>query len=120
MAFEHSVRRCDQQPRQRDSRAGGSRQRGITKAAEQSMTSDTRFHPGDLLDGRLEVIRAIRGGVGEVYLCMDRSTNRPIALKRLQNRYAKMPKFAGAFRREAETWIQLGQHPNIVPCIVLQ
>jgi len=84
------------------------------------MSNDTRFHRGDVLEGRLEVIRAIRGGVGEVYLCVDRSNQRPFALKRLQTRYAGMPKFSEAFRREAETWIQLGDHPNIVPVVVLE
>ena len=84
------------------------------------MSNDTRFHAGDILEGRLEVMRAIRGGVGEVYLCVDRSNQRPFALKRLQTRYAAMPKFAEAFRREAETWIELGYHPNVVPCIVLE
>ena len=61
------------------------------------MSSETRFHRGDLLEGRLEVIHAIRGGVGEVYLCVDRSNQRPFALKRLQTRYASMPKLSEAF-----------------------
>jgi tetratricopeptide (TPR) repeat protein len=84
------------------------------------VTNETRYNPGDFLGARLEVIKAIRGGVGEVYLCIDRDINKPLALKRLQTRYASMPRFREAFEREAQTWIELGRHPNIVPCIVLQ
>jgi serine/threonine protein kinase len=82
--------------------------------------STTRFQPGEFLDGRMEIIKAVRGGVGEVYLCIDRHNDQPLALKRLQTRYAAMPRFREAFRREAQTWIDLGRHPNIVPCLVLQ
>jgi serine/threonine protein kinase len=86
------------------------------------MSNDTRFHRGDILEGRLEVIRAIRGGVGEVYLCVDRSNQRPFALKLAPavEALVPMPKFSEAFRREAETWILLGHHPNIVPVVVLE
>jgi tetratricopeptide (TPR) repeat protein len=80
----------------------------------------TRYSPGEFLGARFEIIEAIRGGVGEVYLCIDRQIDKPLALKRLQTRYASIPRFREAFQREAQTWIEIGQHPNIVPCMVLQ
>jgi tetratricopeptide (TPR) repeat protein len=80
----------------------------------------TRYRPGEILGARFEIIEAIRGGVGEVYRCIDRQIDKPFALKRLQTRYASIPRFHEAFRREAQTWIEIGRHPNIVPCVVLQ
>jgi serine/threonine protein kinase len=79
-----------------------------------------RYRPGEWLGARFEIVKAIRGGVGEVYLCIDRQINKPLALKCLQSRYASMPRFREAFRHEAQTWIDLGRHPNIVPCLVGQ
>jgi tetratricopeptide (TPR) repeat protein len=82
--------------------------------------SATRFQPGEFLDGRIEIIKAIRGGVGEIYLCVERDSGQYVALKRLQTHYAAMPRFRDAFEREAQTWIDLGRHPNIVPCRFFQ
>ncbi len=65
--------------------------------------------------GRYRPVRAhARGGLGEVLLAEDGELNRPVALKRIQERRADDPDSRRRFLREAEITARL-QHPGIVP-----
>jgi serine/threonine protein kinase len=55
-----------------------------------------------------------RGGMGEVYLALDRSLGRLVAIKILSADVASAPAYRERFRREARIVAQLS-HPNIVP-----
>lgn len=55
------------------------------------------------------------GGMGAVYLALQRSKNRRVALKMLSVELAGKPAFVGRFYREAML-LQTLDHPNIVRC----
>lgn len=64
---------------------------------------------------RLELRREVgRGGMGSVYLAVDRSLRRPVALKQLDDAYATNMSQVANFLREARVTAQI-DHPNLVP-----
>lgn len=67
-----------------------------------------------VLHGRYEVLKFLgRGGNGEVYLVWSRETTSVYALKLIRADLVADPTVRRLFRRECETWIRLGDHPNI-------
>ncbi len=54
-----------------------------------------------------------RGGMGRVWLVKSNSTGRRFAVKQT---LLKDEKYRKAFLTELQTWIDLPEHPNIVPC----
>jgi serine/threonine protein kinase/Tfp pilus assembly protein PilF len=81
------------------------------------MNPQPRYRPGDKIGGRYQVHRALMGGMGEVYLCLDLEEMYPYALKTFQRRYLGDPKKLQAiFEQEVATWVALEKHPNIVRC----
>ncbi len=65
--------------------------------------------------GDFELRREIgRGGMGVVYLARDLTLRRDVAVKILDARYARSPRFLASFKQEAIHASQL-QHPAIVP-----
>jgi WD40 repeat protein len=64
---------------------------------------------------RFEILRShARGGLGEVFLALDRELNRQVALKELQPYHAHNPASQSRFVLEAEVTGRL-EHPGIVP-----
>ena len=81
------------------------------------MKPQTRYQKGDRIGGRYLVHKALMGGMGEVYLCLDLEENYPYALKTFQQRYLTAGQgLRRAFEREVATWVALEKHPNIVRC----
>jgi tetratricopeptide (TPR) repeat protein len=75
--------------------------------------------PGDFIAGEYRIKRVFGGqgksGMGVVYLVEGRTSEEPFVLKTFQSKRANQ--FAMArFKAEAETWINIGKHPNIVQC----
>jgi serine/threonine-protein kinase len=69
---------------------------------------------GKLFDDRYRLERKIgSGGMADVYLAVDESLGRQVAIKILSDRYASDPGFVERFRREASAAAGLN-HPNIV------
>ena len=65
--------------------------------------------------GRFRLLRFHdRGGLGEVWVALDRELNREVALKRLQERHADSPQSRTRFVHEAEVTGRL-EHRGIVP-----
>ncbi len=80
------------------------------------MTRPTpRYQPGDRIGGRYKVHKALMGGMGEVYLCLDLEEKYPYALKTFQQRYQSST-LRKAFEHEVATWVALEKHSNIVRC----
>ena len=64
---------------------------------------------------RLELRREVgRGGMGSVWLAIDRRLRRPVALKQLDDAYATNMNQVASFLREARVTAQI-DHPNLVP-----
>jgi eukaryotic-like serine/threonine-protein kinase len=53
-------------------------------------------------------------GMGIVYACYDPKFNDTFALKTFQDKFWSLKENMDAFKNEADTWIRLGSHPNIV------
>ena len=84
------------------------------------MKPQPRYHPGDRIGGRYQVHKALMGGMGEVYLCLDLEEMYPYALKTFQERYLTNTKILhSAFEQEVKTWVALEEHPNIVRCFYM-
>ena len=71
---------------------------------------------GDKLIDRFEVLRILEGGFGLVLLCFDHENKRAVALKTLKPEFFPDIVTREQFLREAQLWIELGKHPNIVRC----
>jgi tetratricopeptide (TPR) repeat protein len=84
------------------------------------MKSQTRYQTGDRIGGRFQVHQALRGGMGEVYLCLELDTFLPFALKTFQQRLLTTPRIVRLFEEEVSIWIALENHPNIVRCYALE
>src|SRR5436190_5289 len=78
-----------------------------------------QLRPGDYLAGEYRVLKVFGGegksGMGVVYLVEHRSFYEPFILKTYQS--SALGNRKTRFRKEAETWVQLGWHPNIVRCL---
>ena len=83
------------------------------------MSHEPRYRKGDKIGGCYEVYKALAGGMGEVYLCLDTQELKPFALKTFQARYLASPKAREYFEREAATWVALEKHPNVVRCFFM-
>jgi serine/threonine protein kinase len=79
-----------------------------------------KYEPGALIGSRYLVYKALAGGMGEVYLCLDTKLNYPIALKTFQERFLTSEDARKTFRKEVSTWIALEKHPNIVRCFYME
>lgn len=77
----------------------------------------TKWKVGDLIRDRYEVYDVKAGGIGIVYIVYDYENEIPYAIKTLQNRHFSNPMATRRFAQEAEVWIRLGHHRNIVHAI---
>ena len=74
-----------------------------------------RFKRGDFIGDRVQVIDVLgEGGFGIVYLVASLDTRSTHALKALRGELLRDGKSRDLFRKEAQIWIDLGPHPNLV------
>jgi serine/threonine protein kinase/predicted TPR repeat methyltransferase len=72
------------------------------------------WQPGEIIRGRWEIARVLRGGMGVVYVGYDREWREAFAAKTFQDEvFARSPEVAKRFVREALAWISLDAHLNI-------
>lgn len=78
-----------------------------------------QFRPGDYIGGEYLIKKVFGGegasGMGVVYLVENRSFYEPFVLKTYQA--SELGDTRLRFHREAQAWVQLGSHPNIVRCL---
>jgi serine/threonine protein kinase len=75
----------------------------------------TLFGPGDVIGNKYEVHSVLgQGGFGTVYLVYNRENGDVAALKTFRDDYLADSEARARFRKEAEIWIGLDRHPNIV------
>lgn len=77
-----------------------------------------RYDLDERIGGRYLVHRRVPGGFGHVYLCYDEETDFFVALKtlKLTQEAVRDPTRLADLKREADYWIALGEHPNLVRC----
>src|SRR5215213_5504045 len=72
------------------------------------------WQPGEIIANRWFIHRAIPpSNMGSVYFCYDMSLGIPLVIKSLPPHYLSDERCRTRFIAECETWIHLGQHPNI-------
>ncbi|NIQ39492.1 MAG: tetratricopeptide repeat protein [Proteobacteria bacterium] len=77
----------------------------------------SRWEVGDLIQDRYEVYDIRSGGIGIVYVVYDHNHRIPYAIKTLQDRHLVNPTAVEGFIREAEVWVKMGRHQNIVRAV---
>jgi tetratricopeptide (TPR) repeat protein/tRNA A-37 threonylcarbamoyl transferase component Bud32 len=73
-----------------------------------------KWKVGERIEGRYEIHEIKRGGMGIVFLCYDNETKSPVAIKTFQDKYLTDKDSVDRFMWEAETWVRLEKHKNIV------
>ena len=75
----------------------------------------TQYKKDDIIGQRYKVYGVIgRGGFGIVYLVKKLDTQNIYALKTFHDQHLADAEIRERFRREAQVWVDLGQHPNLV------
>jgi len=69
---------------------------------------------GEKIEGRYEIYDIKKGGMGIVFLCYDDEFKEPVAIKTFQDKYLMDKDSIDRFMWEAETWVGLEKHKNIV------
>lgn len=69
---------------------------------------------GDRIKGRYEIHRVLSGGMGEVYVAYDHEFREALAIKTFREEYLAEKAMLERFIREAEIWVRLDTHKNIV------
>src|SRR5205807_1276310 len=76
---------------------------------------------GDVIADTYEVLGVLgEGGMGTVYKVRHRGWNTDLAVKSPKPAHLSTVGSAENFRREAETWVNLGLHPNTVSCFYVR
>jgi tetratricopeptide (TPR) repeat protein len=95
----------------------------ITTIRDKSSTTEqTLWKVGQYAFNRLQVKKIVKGGMGDIYICWDRAQHVPFVLKTIKlSKLISSTRTKGKgvthrklFKREAQSWLQLGHHPNIV------
>jgi len=71
---------------------------------------------GAVIAERYEVERRFEGGMGYVYITLDRSQNLRFAIKQPKAWMLAEPALLARVAREADAWTGLGMHPHIAYC----
>lgn len=69
---------------------------------------------GTILEGKYTVQQILRGAMGTVYIVFDSESVKFYAMKTFQEKHVWDEMIVSRFIKEAEIWIKLGRHPNIV------
>jgi eukaryotic-like serine/threonine-protein kinase len=73
------------------------------------------YQPGDVIGQKYGVYGVLgKGGCGVVYLVYSHETGGVFALKTFLDKYLADPDIRKRFQKEANVWVELGQHPNLV------
>ena len=86
-------------------------------ALSAELTDKVNWEVGDVIEGRFEVMDVIgQGGMGIVYRVNHREWKLEMAVKMPLTYLVSDAASKARFVREAQTWVDLGLHPNIVQC----
>ena len=97
-----------------------------TKTNEPFSAESGLWNVGDLILGIYEVkqlaenISHAEGGVGVVHRIYHREWDMDLAVKSPKPQFFKTEHGKKSYEQEAQTWIELGLHPNIVTCYLVR
>jgi serine/threonine protein kinase len=78
------------------------------------------YPPGTSIGPYEIASRPMIGGMGVVYICLDHTNDRPVALKTFKPEFLPDRAARDRFLREGTAWVELGRHPHIVRCYEVQ
>ena len=85
------------------------------------VNTDGPLGPGDLIGPSYEVQGILgQGGFGRVYLVRSRDNGDTFAVKTLRNRFMRDAEVRARFETEANVWVDLGAHPNLVQALFVR
>ncbi|MEI6235006.1 MAG: protein kinase [Planctomycetota bacterium] len=88
-----------------------------TQPAVTATQNVSDWHVGDVIEGKYDVTAiAGQGGMGVVYKVHHREWNIDMAVKTPLPALIKDTSAKARFLREAQLWVDLGLHPNLVQC----
>lgn len=93
-----------------------SKKRTVRSKKSRPKQEITEWAVGDIIENLYEVEDIKQGGMGAVYLVRHRRWNAMMAVKSLLQRLRSNEEDRALFVKEAETWIDIGFHPNIAAC----
>lgn len=77
-------------------------------------STNSQWVTGHRIKGRYEIADIKQGGLATVYICYDHEFNDAIAVKTFQERFLSEPGVVRRFQSEAELWMRLEKHENVV------
>ena len=99
----------------------------LPKSSASSFTADSGlWNVGDLILGVYEVkpiaegVSHAEGGVGVVHRIYHREWDMDLAVKSPKPQFFQTEHGKKSYEQEAQTWIELGLHPNIVTCYLVR
>jgi len=78
------------------------------------------WEPGAVIDGQYKVLRVFKGGMGVVYIVSELDSSTLYAVKMFQEQYLWDKQIAEMFSHEAQVWIELEKHKNIVQALFVK
>ena len=75
---------------------------------------NSQWLKGHRINGRYEIADIRQGGLASVYICYDHEFDEAVAIKTFQDRFLSQPEVVRRFQHEAELWMRLEKHNNIV------
>ena len=81
---------------------------------QQPRAAHRRRQVGDRIQNRYEIRDIKYGGMGIVYICYDHKSGEPVAIKTFQDKFLQDRATISRFKWEAEAWVRLEKHYNIV------
>lgn len=106
--------------------SGTDRDDGFETARDQGADTSaedvpTAWHPGDVVVDLYEVHDVIRtGGMGVVYRVRHRGWDVELAVKAPREELLNSVARVRDFEAEAQAWVELGLHPNVVSCVYVR
>ncbi|MBP8252641.1 MAG: protein kinase [Herpetosiphon sp.] len=86
----------------------------LTRSSDDDSLKGVEFKVGDIIDQQYLVRNVRRGFMGLVYIARDLRSDQTVAMKTFQRKFTWVESAIANFTREAEVWMRLGSHPNIV------
>ncbi len=79
-----------------------------------SLLRPPRWKAGDVISGRFQVHKVLRGLVSHVFIALDRKAKEIVAIRTCHDRQPCDAKMRKAFVHVAKKWLGLGKHRNII------